>query len=187
LHIQNSNIRRFNASSGLGVRFTPSGNSQMTIVNTTISNNGTGATGGGILVQPTGTGSARITLKDVRVHNNANHAMRIDTTGSTGSGISAMIEDSQFLSSANGISVVSPAATPSISVMLTDSLIALNGTAGIGASGAGTVLRVGNTTITANNNGVTLAGGAIVNTYEDNRLDGNAVNGAFTAPAILKK
>ena len=169
------------------MNFAPSVNAQMTITNTTISNNGTGATGGGIFIRPTGTGSARVTLKNVRLQNNANDALRIDTTASTGTGATVMIEDSQFLSSVNGIIAVSPAATPAVSVMLTDSLIALNGTNGISASGAGTTLRVGNTTITANNNGVTIAGGATVNSYEDNRLDGNFANGVFTAPEILKK
>ena len=187
LHIQNSNVRRFNASNGIGINFAPSGNSQMTITNTSVSNNGSGATGGGIFVRPTGTGSARVTLKNVRVHNNANDAMRIDTSASTGTGATAIIEDSQFLSSTNGIIAVSPGATPVVQVMLTDSLIALNGTTGLSASGAGTTIRVGNTTITANNNGVTIGGGAIVNTYLDNRLDGNFANGVFTAPEIPKK
>jgi hypothetical protein len=187
VHIQNSNIRRFNASNGIGINFAPSGNSQMTVVNTTISNNGSGATGGGIFVRPTGTGSARLTLRDVRLQNNANEALRVDTAGSTGGGATVLIERSQFLGSTNGITAATPAATPAVQVMLTDSMIALNGGSGINATGAGTVMRVGNTTITANNNGVTIAGGAIVNTYLDNRLDGNAANGAFTAPSIPKK
>ena len=187
VHVQNSIIRRFNASNGLGINFAPSGNSQMTVVNTSIANNGSGATGGGILVRPTGTGSARLTLQEVRLQNNANEALRIDTTGSTGSGATVMIERSQFLGSTNGITAATPAATPPVQVMLTDSLIALNGGSGINATGAGTVMRVGNTTITGNNVGVTIAAGATVNTYEDNRLDGNAANGVFTAPAIPKK
>jgi hypothetical protein len=187
LHVQNCTIRRFNGSNGLGINFSPSVNAQLTVLNTTITENGTGATGGGILIRPTGTGSARATLQDVRVQNNANEALRVDTTGSTGSGATVMIVNSQFLSSSNGVSAVSPAATPTVQVMLTDSLVALNGGSGINASGAGTVVRVGNSTITANNVGVTIAASAIVNTYKDNRLDGNATNGVFTAPEIPLK
>jgi hypothetical protein len=187
LHIEDCTIRRFNAANSRGVDFQPAGNSQMTIINTTIAENGNAATGGGIRIQPTGTGSARVTLKNVRVQNNANDAIRIDTTGSTGQGATLMIEDSQVLSSVNGIIAVSPAATPAVSVMVVDTLIALHGTNGISASGLGTVVRVSDSTITANNNGVTIAGSAVVNTYKDNRLDGNFANGVFTAPEIPLK
>jgi hypothetical protein len=187
LHIEDCTIRRFNAANSRGVDFQPSGASQLTIINTTIANNGNGATGGGIRIQPTGTGSARVTLKNVRLQNNAGDGIRIDTTGSTGSGATLMIEDSQVLSSVNGIIAVSPGATPAVSVMVVDTLIALNGTAGISASGLGTTVRVSDSTITANNNGVTIAASAVVNTYLDNRLDGNAANGVFTAPQLQKK
>jgi hypothetical protein len=187
LHIEDCTIRRFNAANSRGVDFQPAGNSQLTIINTTIAENGSGATGGGIRIQPTGTGSARVTLQGVRVQNNANDALRIDTTGSTGTGVTVMIDNSQFLSSTNGINAVSPAATPTVQVMLTDSLIALNGGSGLITAGAGTVMRVGTSTIVANNNGVTIGAGSIVNTYKDNRLDGNFANGIFTAPEIPLK
>jgi hypothetical protein len=187
LHVEDTVIRRFNATNSRGIDFQPSGNSTLTVTNTTIGHNGSLATGGGIRIQPTGTGAARVVLKNVRLHSNANDALFIDTTGSTGQGASVMIEDSQFVSSVNGIRVVTPGATPAVQVMLTDSLIALNGQNGITATGLGTTIRVGNTTIAANNNGVTIAGSAVVNTYLDNRLDGNFANGAFTAPQIPKK
>lgn len=187
LHVEDTVIRRFNAANSRGIDFQPSGNSQMTVTNTTISQNGNGATGGGIRIQPTGTGSARVTLKNVRIHNNANDAIRADTTGSTGGGITLMIDDSQILASTNGINAVSPAATPAVQVLLTDSIVALHGGSGLISTGAGTVMRVSGSTITANNNGVTIGAGTSIHTFLDNILEGNAANGVFTLPQLNKK
>src|SRR4051812_45054585 len=50
LHIEDCVIRRFNAANSQGVSFQPSGASLLYIVNTTITTNGSGATGGGILI-----------------------------------------------------------------------------------------------------------------------------------------
>ena len=187
VHLQDSVIRRFNAASGLGVRIAPSTASQVTIENTTIADNGSGATGGGILIQPTGAGgSAQVTLRNVRLHSNANNQLRIDTTGNTGSGISLVVEDSQFIGGANGIQVGQPAATTSVSGMIVDSFIALCSGTGIDVNGgSSTTLRVGNTTITGCGTGVDVGGGTI-NTYGNNRNRGNTANGAFTLPAITE-
>ncbi len=184
VHIENSRIRAFNATDGLGVRITPSGATQVTIADTTIANNGTGSTGGGILIQPGAAGSARVTLRNVRVQNNANNQLRVDTTGSTGPGVSVFVENSHFLGGTNGISVNVP--TSNAQLMITDSLIALATGTGITATGGAAVLRVSDTSITANATGVTAAGGAIINTYGNNRNDGNGAPGSFTLPAIAE-
>jgi hypothetical protein len=46
---------------------------------------------------------------------------------------------------------------------------------------------VSDTTITGNGTGLAFGGGALVNTYGNNRLDGNGADGAFTAPPIPPK
>jgi hypothetical protein len=189
VHIEDSTIRRFNAANSFGISFQPSAATQLYITNTTIAENGSGATGGGILIQPTGAGgSARVFLDNVRFSNNANNAFRIDTTGNTApAGIIVTIEDSTFTGSANGVVVNTPAATTSAAVMLNGSRVAYNTTTGILASGGTARLRVSDTTITGNGTGVNFGGGAIVNTYGNNRLDGNTTDGAFTAPPIPPK
>ena len=187
VQVQNSNIRNFNAASGLGVRITPSGATQVTITNTTIANNGSGATGGGILIQPTGAGgSARVVLRNVRVQNNANNQLRVDTTGNTGAGVSLFVENSQFVGGTNGIQIAQPAATTSVSSVIVDSFIALCSGTGLDVNGgSSTIVRVGNTTITGCGTGVDVGGGTI-NTYGNNRNRGNGANGAFTLPAIAE-
>jgi hypothetical protein len=185
LHIQNSSIRSFNGTDAFGVSFRPSGTSTLTITNTTITNNGTAVTGGGILIFPTGaTGSARVVLRDVRIHNNGLTGIRVDTVGNTGPGSVLVITDTQIEGSTNGINAIIPAATTSLQVMLTNSVVAQNSNVGVRVDGGTAVMRVGNTTITANGTGVARAGGATMNTYGTNRVDGNTTDGTFTLPAI---
>ena len=185
VHIQNSNIRRFNATSGVGVHIRPSVATQVTITNTTIADNGTATTGGGIVIQPTGAGgSARVVLRNVRVQNNLNNQLRVDTAGNTGSGISLLVENSQFIGGTNGIQVGQANATTSVAGMIVDSFIAMCSGVGLDVNGgSSTTLRVGNTTITGCATGVDVGGGTI-NTYGNNRNDGNGAPGAFTLPAI---
>ena len=186
VHIQNSIIRNYRAANGLGISVPPAAGLQLTVANTTIADNGVAGapgTGGGMLIQPTGAGgNARVSLRNVLLQSNGNNQLRVDMTGSTGSGVTVDVQNSEFTGGTNGISVNQPSSN--VSMMITDSLIQLASGTGITASGAQTRLRVGNTTITANATGVTAAGSAIINTYGNNRNDGNGAPGAFTLPAI---
>ena len=186
LTIENSVIRNFAASNGRGVSFQPSGAARLNISNTTINNNGTGATGSGIHIQPTGTlGTARVMLAHVRVQSNANTGFSIDTTGATGAnGISVSIEHSVIDNNTNGINVLQPASTQAVGMMIAHTSVSNNSGTGIIAAGGGTVLRVGDTTITGNGAGVTASGGATIASYGDNRLDGNPAVGALNNGAF---
>jgi hypothetical protein len=186
LHIEDSVIRRFNAVNSRGISFQPSGASELFITDTTITDNGNGATGGGILIQPTGgLGSARVMLRNVRVHNNANDGIRIDTTGQTAPlGTSVVLEDSAFVGNAQGIAVNAQPGTTRAVVMVSHSTVANNSGTGLSADGGLVEIRVGNTTVHGNTTGVSINGGGIINTYGNNRLIGNGANGAFTAPPI---
>jgi hypothetical protein len=194
LHIEDTVIRRFNAANSFGVSYQPSGASQLYITNTTIAQNGNGATGGGILIQPTGAGgTAKVVLRNVRVENNANVGLFINTTGNTGAaGITVVADNSTFSGNATGVSVSTPPATTTAVVMLTNSVVANNTGTGLVTNGATALMRVGNTTITGNAQGVNPAGGSTMNTYGDNRNIGNptvgaANNGTFTGVAIGKQ
>jgi Right handed beta helix region len=194
VHIEDCVIRRFNAANSFGVSIQPSGTTNVFITDSRITQNGSGATGGGILVQPTGTGSARLTMENVYVQTNSGNGLSVNSTGNTGAGIALMIKNSQFTgTSGNGISILAPVGTTGIGGIMSDSVIAANSGSGITADGSTITLRVGNTSITGNGfagggaSGVLLANSAKVQTYLDNRLDGNALDGAFTAPAIPKK
>jgi hypothetical protein len=190
VHIEDSVIRRFNSAGSFGVSFQPSGATQLFIRNTTIAENGnSGGTGGGILVQPTGAaGSSRVQLNNVRVLNNAGVGLKIDSTGATAAGGSAVvIDNSEFSGSPIGISAIQPSGTSAISVMLDDSIVTNNSIYGLAASGAGTaIIRVSGTMITANATAILNSGGGTVRSYGDNLIDGNTNPSTFSG-AVLPK
>ncbi|HEX8448321.1 MAG TPA: hypothetical protein VF652_01910 [Allosphingosinicella sp.] len=182
LHIEDSQIRRFNAANSLGVSVAPTGPAKLYITRTTIAENGNGATGGGIEIKPGVGGSVQAVLTRVRSDNNSNNGLRGDSTNGA---VTIVAEESSFSGNTNG--VVAAAGLSALNVMLNDSVVAINSNIGILASGGTARVRVGDTTITGNATGLSFGGGAIVNTYQNNRLDGNGVDGAFTAPSIPLK
>ncbi len=187
LHIEDSVIRRFNAAGSFGVSFQPASVSNLYITNTTITSNGS-ATGGGILVKPTGSGVGRVVMKNVRVQNNVGTGIFVDSTGNTG-GIAVTIDDTE-VSGTTGNAIRALRGSSIVAVNVYNSLIANNSGSGIVADGALTI-RVGNTSITGNGfsggSGVSILNGGQIQSYGDNRNDANAVDGAFTAPIIPKE
>ena len=128
-------------------------------------------------------------LRDVRVHNNANTGLSVNTAGATGTGaVGIVVEQSSFSSNATGISLVSPAGTIPAAMMLINGTVANNSGTGLATDGAGALMRVGFSTITGNGLGVSAANGSTLATYSNNRNLGNprsggmANNGAFTGP-----
>jgi hypothetical protein len=187
VHIEESTIRRFNAANSFGVSFQPSGVTRLYITNTTIANNGNAATGGGILIQPTGSGSGRVFLRNVRLRGNANNAINANTVGNTDlvNGTRVVIADSEISDSTNGINVNVPAGTSVINMLVQDSMVAENSGSGIAASGsANGSVRVSNTTITLNGTGVNPTGGAVIQSFGNNLLFNNGSNGTFTPPTL---
>ena len=71
LTLEDCTIRAYNASNGQGVSFQPSGTSTLVMRDVTVSNNGSAATGGGVLIQPTGVGVASVSIDHSLVTNNA--------------------------------------------------------------------------------------------------------------------
>ena len=191
VHIEDSRIQRFNASGSFGISFQPSvAGMELHVNNTTISENGSGATGGGIQIQPTGSGSAFVTLRDVRVRNNANNAIRIEANTAT-TRHNVTIENSEISGNGNGISVVAPAGTTPTGVMVNDTTISFNGT-GILADGGLATVRVGDSVIAGNLTGVSAINSAGIFSYGTNQLDGNpdAIapnNGSFTGAVIPRR
>jgi hypothetical protein len=193
LTVEDTVIRSYNASSGLGISFQPSGSSRLNLNNVTVNNNGNGGTGGGILIQPTGVGgSARVFMNNVRMTSNANIGLFVNATGATsGNGTQVTIENSQISNNATGISVLQPGGTQNIQMSVNASAITNNSSIGVTAAGAGILARFDGTTITSNSLGISSSSGAQLLSYGGNRLDGNPAigapaDGAFTGPAVRK-
>lgn len=170
-----------NQLGGNGISLQPAARIEFYAENVTVTD---GA--GGILMQPTGAnGAIRAFLRNVRVQNNSGAGLSINTTGNTApAGIFAMVEKSVLTGNATGVALNTPVGTTSATVMLNDSVVSGNLTVGLTATGAAARIRAANSSVTSNTTGVAIAGGAIINSYGNNRLDGNGSNGAFTAPAI---
>jgi hypothetical protein len=191
LHIEDTTIRRFNAASSRGVSFQPAGASRLYMSNVTIAENGTVGSGGGMLIQPTGTGSATVTMRNVRVKNNANEGVNVNSTSNTGPRNIVLIDDSEIDGSITGLAVIAPAGVAPANVAVTDSMIVGNNT-GMSANGGLATVRVSGTTIVGNTLGLSIINSAAILSYGDNILDANpdAVapnNGAFSGAVILKK
>jgi len=188
LIIEDCIIRRFNAANSFGISFQPSGASKLYVSNSVIADNGSGATGGGVLVQPTGAlGSARVLLKGVRIENNANNGFRLDTGGNTSAlGANAVLEDITVAGNVNGIMVVTPGGAAGARIQLNGGVVYNNSGSGLVSDGGLAGMRVGNTTVNANGTGISILNGATMNTYGDNRVNGNGVDGTFTLPALPK-
>jgi hypothetical protein len=191
LHIEDSVIRRFNAANSWGVSFQPStGVGNLYITNTAITQNGNGATGGGVLIKPTGASVARGVIDGASIKNNSGIGISTDTTGNTG-GIAITINDTQVSGTAGGgVAALSPAGNAASGLMLVGLTVANNTGSGLSANGVVT-MRVGNSTITGNafvaGQGLLMSNGGQILTYGDNRVDANSIDGAFINPAIPKE
>ena len=194
LHIEDSTIRRFNATNSTGVSVQPSGPAELYMSNVTISENGNGATGAGIFIQPTGAlGSLRAVLRNVRADNNANRGLAIDTTGATAAaGITVIADQSSFSGNTGiGVMVRTPSGTQQTAVMITNSIVANNTDTGLFTNGGTALIRVAFTTITGNAIGVNpnSSNASRILSYGNNRNVGNptvgtANDGTFTGTVI---
>ena len=186
LHIEDSTIRRFNAANSFGISFQPSGTARLFVRRTTISANGNGATGGGILIQATGAaGAARVLLDDVSVTHNANVGLRIDTTGNTGPSTSVNITRSQLGGNSTGMIVNSPAGTTGITALVSQTIV-FNNSTGISVTGGTTQVAVSGSTLMSNSTEFTQISGGVLQSFGDNIRIGNAAPGTFTPPTLPK-
>jgi hypothetical protein len=70
LIVQDTVIRGFNSATGLGVQFAPTTAATFTMFDSTVLHNGSVSSGGGIQIAPTGSGSAKVSISNVKVVSN---------------------------------------------------------------------------------------------------------------------
>lgn len=183
LMIQNSAIRNFTGASpnGYGILFAPSAASSLFVSDTVVSSNGTGTTGGGIFIQPTGSGSAKASLVRVNAVSNV-LGIRADGTGSTGT-ISVSVSDSTASENTYaGLTAFTPSGGAVTKMEIIRSNSINNGT-GVNDNGAAATLRIGYSTVTGNNVGVNIANGATASSLGNNLIEDNTTAGA-TIPVV---
>ena len=141
LLVDNCQIRGFNAAAGLGIRFAPSINATLNVVNTIIQRNGGPAGGGGIQVAPVGAATqAKAMLDRVTIDRNFVGVAALGVGGAS----EMMIMNSTIANNVNiGAFVNGAGAT----IRIGSSAIANNGN----AATSGNVLSYGNNQIQSNN------------------------------------
>ncbi|MDP5280657.1 hypothetical protein Q9Q95_17155 [Sphingomonas sp. DG1-23] len=171
-----------NQNSGSGISFQPGGTAELHANNVSITDGNNG-----ILIQPTGaSGVAKVVLQNVRAENNAGMGISVNTTGNTAvGGVTVTVDGGSYSGNGTGISFVAPGGTTSAAMMLLNAAVSNNSVVGLTSSGPGASVRVGNTTVTGNTQGVSVLAGSTIASYGNNRNIGNptvgaANNGAFS-------
>jgi hypothetical protein len=186
LHIENCRISSHRGGLGIGVRVTsPSGiTGKVYISDTVIAENGLAASGGGIVLRPTGTGVVRAVLNRVLVHNNT-YGIFADGMAGTGSVI-MQIRDSESAGNVfNGISAFTSASTGLTSITVDRTASTLNGNIGVLAQGSNAYVLLSDSTVLSNATGLSAVSGGSIFTYQDNHRTGNVSDGAATSPLTV--
>jgi len=182
VHIQNCVIRNFqSAGTPFGIRLQPNFNSnQLFVSDTIIFNNGSGATSGGILVQPLGTGKANVVLHRVHLENNV-RGIQVDGALGTGEGAHVVIRNSVASgNAAEGILAFSlPGQAPAFVVVEKSSSVNNAGT-GILANGPRATILLNDNSIKRNGTGISAVNSGQIISYGNNSNNNNL--GAEGAP-----
>jgi hypothetical protein len=189
LYMEDVYIQNFNAGTAVGVRFAPAGSARLQMDNVTIANSGTGLTGGGIRVQPTGAlGNARVTLTNVRLEGNAGDALRLDSTGNTlASRNEVAIHRSVIGGGAGGVVAVTAVGTAQSFIDVNDTLIFNNSGTALAVSGtSNSLIRAGGNTIVLNAFATSISGGGAIQSYGDNKTEGNSSPPTFSGAVLTK-
>src|SRR5262249_62365090 len=118
-----------------------------------ISGNGLPASGGGIVIQPSGSGGSQVLIERTRVENNT-YGIFANGTASTGV-ISVQITDSTVVNSRfDGVSAFTAAGHATTSVVVNHSAAVLNNNNGILSEGAPGFVILDNSTVMQNATGL---------------------------------
>lgn len=166
LHVERSTIKGVTQK---GISFEPSGASQLFVVDTSIIE----AAGGGIFIKPTGAGSANGTIDHVQLERNlfGLHVEGLTNMSIRNSYAAANTTQGFEALNTNGAAGLFVSGSSAVS----------NGLGGIRADGAGTIVRVADTTVYANGTGLVVAASGQIISLGDIRNNGNASNGAPTS------
>lgn len=183
LHIQNCQIRGFGSNRGTAINFVPvTGiSAKLHVVDTLITKNGNNIThvGGGMNVQPAGTGSARVVVERTTIEDSWTGIL---VNGSTSTNmVSFQLKDSTVANSnANGASVLTAPAGATIGFVIDRSSFLLNASDGVFAQGPLSFVLLGNSTVASNGTGLHATNGGHIFSYQNNQVKGNVTDNAPT-------
>lgn len=176
LHVENCRIDSF---SNTGIMFQPNSTAELFVSDSTIVNTGTGTSGAGISIRPTG-GAGKATIRHVELKNNAN-GLNVDASAGAAY-VHTQVVDSLASGSAQWGFVAGGGLN---SLFIDRSTITFNASAGVVASGSSSQVIVSNSTISDNGVGVSIMNGANGYTYLTNNINANATDGSL--PSTLSQ
>jgi hypothetical protein len=174
LHVHKCQIRSMRAAGGNGINFAPSGNSELYVADSYITDNGGTGNTAGILIRPTGTGTANASVNRTQVENNS-AGIRADGGGSTGASTLVVRDSLVAGNTGNGITGITTAGP--VTVLVDDTAVLFNAGVGVQASGAASTVRIGRSTIANNVTGVSAVSSGILRTFLNNQIRGNLADG----------
>jgi len=185
--IRNSTITGFGLSDFYyGVNFRPTATAALVLDNVTLTENGShgGFSSGGLLVTPAAGVAAKVTINNSRIQHNSVAGVRFDTVGIVGSLIRATITNSVISDDDSGLLAKAPAGTGTVRLSISGTAISENGGYGLIANGSGASVRIGKSVISGNGTALLALSGAGLASYNNNQLDGNDTDGAFTGTVL---
>jgi hypothetical protein len=179
VHVENCKITGFRGGSAIGISFTPPTGTvgELYVAGSVIEDNGSAASNGGIVIRPTGSGSARISLNRIQLDNNSN-GLRVDGGGSTGQILVTFRDSVAAGNTSNGLTVTSPAGAAGVVLFSDRSSLIYNSGAGILTDGANGNSVLSGSTINKNSTGIGITNGGFVFSYKNNNVVGNGTDGA---------
>jgi hypothetical protein len=181
LHVEKCTIREFlsGGTNRFGILFQPAATSELYVTESYITNNGSGSAGGGIMIRATGSGSAKVIIKNANVDNNIT-GITADGGSTTGDTTLTVRDSVSAGASFTGISVVTPAAGGGQSIIdIYNSSIFHNAT-GISSFGPKSVVVLSGSHVSGNGTALNAASSGQILTYQNNDLNTNGANGSFT-------
>lgn len=152
------------------------------VINSNITGNGAGAGGAGIQIAPSGTGGARVTITNSNFSNNI-IGVRASTAATTGLIYLTVTDTTAAGSSSHGF--VAEGTSGPIRMMLNRAASVNNLGDGVRSVGGNAIVRVGSSVVTGNNGtGLIAASGGQLQSYENNQVNSNTVDGTATAVAL---
>jgi hypothetical protein len=149
----------------------------------TITENGLNNDGAGILVAPTGSGAANVSISNSKIFNNT-RGIRGDASATSGT-VNIVVKDSVVTTNTlSGLSIVSGAVTPGL--LTIEGTVASLNTSGVNSNGAAAVARLSSTVITGNTSGLLPASGGQIISYGNNILDANGSSNTPTSTIALR-
>jgi hypothetical protein len=177
-HCLITNFGGVNGADGHGIYVFNTAPVALTVSHTLIANNA----GGGIWVKhfSTGANDIEVTFSDVHAAGNG-FGLVFDGTGLGGTGrIYGSVTDSAIDNSVHNGVTVSNGAASNISIKL-ENVQVTGGVYGLVAGGANAGMIVGHAKVIGNTTGLATLNGGLLYSYGNNRVNGNGIDGAFSA------